>query len=73
MPKARSRFAGYFRLLQSHSKPNCHLHNGAILIKCKTIQHVITSAAEAETKGVFNNTKTAVGIRNFNWHGPSIT
>ena len=64
MPKARSRYAGYFRLLDDQQKVNRSVHNGAILIECKTIKNVVTSAAEAETKGVFNNDKTAVGIRN---------
>ena len=64
MPKARSRYAGYFRLLHNKNKPHRHIHNGAILIESKTIRHVVSSAAEAETKGVFNNAKTTVGIRN---------
>ena len=63
MPQARSRYAGYFRLLKNINTPNRHLHNGAILIECKTIRHVVTSAAEAETKGVFQNAQTAVALR----------
>ena len=63
LPKSRSRYAGYFRLLHHHNTPNRHIHNGAILIECKTIRHVVTSAAEAEMKGVFQNAKSAVPIR----------
>ena len=63
MSQARSRYAGYFRLLKNINTPNRHLHNGAILIECKTIRHVVTSAAEAETKGVFQNTQTAFVLR----------
>ena len=64
MPKARSRYAGYFRLLDQQNKPQRHMYNGAVLIDCKTIRHVVSSAAEAETKAVFHNAKTAVGLRN---------
>ena len=34
-----------------------------ILIEYKTVRHVVTSAAEAEEKGVFQNTQTAVALR----------
>ena len=60
MPKARSRLAGYFRLLDRN---RTYKHNGAILIECRTIRNVVSSAAEAETHGVFNNAKTGVSIR----------
>ena len=40
------------------------MHNGAVLIEYINIRHVVTSAAEVETKGVFKNAKTAVGLRN---------
>ena len=48
-PKARSRVAGYFQL---SSNPLISRHptlNGAILVKYKTLQHVVSFAAEAET------------------------
>ena len=53
--KARSRVAGYYHLsfgplVSKHPKLN-----GAILVECKTIRHVVSSAAEAETGGVFHN------------------
>ena len=63
LPKARSRYAGYFRMLHKKNKPNRHIHNGAILIECKTIRHVVSSAAEAETKGVFQNAKIVVALQ----------
>ena len=59
LPKARSRLAGYFRLLDQHPVTP---YNGAILVECKTIRHVVTSAAEAETHGVFHNAKLALQI-----------
>ena len=64
LPKARSRFAGYFRLLDDPSNVHRSLYNGPILIECKTIRHVVSSAAEAETHGVFQNAKIAVSLRN---------
>ena len=35
-----------------------------MLIECTTIRNVVTSAAEAETNGVFQNAKTALAIQN---------
>ena len=62
LPKAHSRIAGYFRLLDKPSLTR-HLHNGAILIECKTIRHVVTSAAEAETHAVYHNARIAIPLR----------
>ena len=66
MPKSRSCYAGYFYLsdwprYKSH-KPT-PWRNGPILTACKKIRNVLTSAAEAETTGAFNNAKEGVGIR----------
>ena len=63
LPKARSRYAGYFRLLDKEDTHNRSIHNGAVLIECKTIRHVVSSAAEAETKGVFENAKKIIAMR----------
>ena len=60
MPKAHSRYAVYFRFLKEKDTPSRHVHNGAVLIECKTIRYVVTSTAEAEMKGVFQNAKVAV-------------
>ena len=62
LPKARSRIAGYFRLLD-HPENSPYQHNGAILIECKSLRNVVSSAAEAETNGVFENAKIGVGLR----------
>ena len=62
LPKSRSRFAGYFRLLKAHQSPNRSLHNGAILIIFKQIRHVVTSAAEAETTGIFQNVTVSLPL-----------
>ena len=46
LPQARSRFAGYFFF-----KTNSGILNTPIHIACKTLKHVVSSAAEAETGG----------------------
>ena len=67
MPNARSRFAGYYHL---SSYPPSSLSdtteiplNAPILIECKTIRHVVASAAEAETSGLFHNAQTGLILR----------
>jgi hypothetical protein len=57
-PQSRSRVAGYFQL---NSLPT--FVNGALLIECKTLRHVVASSAEAETAGLFHNAQIAVPIR----------
>ena len=48
-PKVRSRVAGYYHL---SSIPNVTQHprlNGSVLVECKTLRDVVSSAADAET------------------------
>ena len=33
------------------------------MVECKTLRHVVASAAEAETAGVFHNAQMAIPIR----------
>ena len=62
-PKARSRVAGYYHLSDDPLlKPNPPL-NGAIHIECKTLRHVVSSAAEAERGGFFHNAQVAIPMR----------
>ena len=61
LPKACSCVAGYFRLLDKLSTFS-FCRNSAILIECKSIQNVVTSAVEAEAHGVFHNAKIDVSI-----------
>ena len=66
MPAARSRIAGYYYLSTSPpttGPPHNVPLNGAILIECKTLRHVVASAAEAETGGLFHNAQTIVILR----------
>ena len=54
-PKARSRVAGYYYLLK-HPNITKHLAlNAAVHVVCKTLCHVVSSAAEAECVGSFYN------------------
>ena len=62
-PQAKSRIAGYYQLNNLPQAPTQHPVNGAILVECKTLRHVVASAAEAETAGVFHNAQTAVPLR----------
>ena len=63
LPKARSRIAGYY-YLSSH--PNITKHptlNGPVLVECKTLRHVVSSAAEAEVSGIYHNATQAIILR----------
>ena len=66
LPGAKSRVAGYFYL---HSPPNANKcyrkgYNAPIHVQCSTLKNVVSSAAEAECGGIFQNCVTTIGIRN---------
>jgi hypothetical protein len=66
LPNARSRYAGHFYLSNTPPSPPTiptPKPNGAILTVCKTIRGVMTSAAEAETAGVYGNAQEAIACR----------
>ena len=59
-PKASSRISSYFNL---SDHPNITKHqklNGAILVKCNTLRHVVSSSAESEVAGIHHNARTAI-------------
>ena len=65
LPGAKSRIAGYYYLAQHpplHGTPTPTM-NGAIHVECRTLKHVVASAAEAETGGLFANSQLALPIR----------
>ena len=64
LPQARSRAAGY-HYLSSKYPPTTHEppHNAPVLVECRTIRHVMASAAEAETTTAFLNAQAAIPIR----------
>ena len=64
-PKAKNRIAGYFYCsdkVTNTNKPDPTL-NGPLHVECKVLRHVVTSAAEAETAGLFFNCQTAIYLR----------
>jgi hypothetical protein len=63
MSKARSRIAGHFSMgNHPHTTPHPNL-NGAVLIECKTLCHVVASVTEAEIGGIFHNAQMVTPIK----------
>ena len=60
LPGAKSRIAGYYILENSTNKKT----PSPLFIECKAIRHVVCSAAEAETHGLFVNCQNAIIIKN---------
>ena len=63
MPKARSGIAGYFYMNDHPEVVFPPKLNALVLVECKTLRHVVTSSAEAETGGLFYNAQTIFPIR----------
>ena len=63
LPNAKSRIARYFYLSDHPSKTTTPSLNGAIMVVCKALKNVVSSAAESETAGVFINAQLAIPIR----------
>ena len=65
-PQARSRVAGHFYLSEKiplETPTHNPTPNGPILTEYRTFRNVMSSAAEAETIGIFHNAKVAFPIR----------
>jgi hypothetical protein len=64
-PGAKSRFAGHYYMGSntSPSAPQSTHHNAPIHVNCKLLKHVVSSAVEAETGGLFSNCQAAIPIR----------
>ena len=60
LPGAKSHIAGYYILSNTTNKER----PSPIFIECEAIRHVVCSAAEAETHGLFVNCQNAIVIRN---------
>ena len=65
VPGAKSRVAGYFYLTNAMSSQNSGSPNAPVLVECKVLRHVVSSAAESETAGVYHNAQVAIPIRIF--------
>ena len=63
LPKERSRIAGYFRLDNNLKNTRYQHPNGAVLIEYNTLRNMVSSAAEADTCGIFYNPQIVVLIR----------
>ena len=64
LPKANSRIAGHYHLSTKPTASTSPPPNGPILVECRTLRHVVTSAAEAEVSALFHNAQNAIPIRN---------
>ena len=64
LPRARSRYAGFYYLSDKMSDyaKGTPMPNGAILVECRSLHNVVSSAAEAECGGTFENAQTAIPI-----------
>ena len=67
-PGAKSRIAGYYYLSSKYTpKPPTITPipplNAPVHVECKLFKHVVLSAAEAETGGVFENSQTSITIK----------
>ena len=65
LPGATSRIAGYYFLAQhppEYGVPTPTI-NGSIHVECKGLKHVIVSAVESETGGLFTNRQIIIPIR----------
>lgn len=63
-PKAKSRIAGFFYCSdKTTTTPPSPPLNGPVHVECKVLRHVVTSAAEAETAGLFYNCQTALYLK----------
>ena len=66
-PGAKSRIAGYYYLSTNFNpittqQPTPPL-NAPVHVECKTLKHVVSSAAEAETGGLYSNCNFAIQLR----------
>ena len=55
IPKAKSRIVDYFQLNNDINRVPHLILNGAILIECKALYHVVLLSAKAETTRIFHN------------------
>ena len=64
-PKANNRVAGNFYLSDHPNKTKHPNLNGAVLVECKTLRHVVSSSAEAKVAGVYHNAGMAIPLQHF--------
>ena len=54
-PKAKNRIAGYYYFKNNPNGKPLQIPNHPVLVACRCLRHGVTSAAEAETAGLFHN------------------
>ena len=65
LPEAKSRIAGHFYISghPNNLAPNqAPTPNAPILTECRTLRHVVASAAEVETGGLFHNACMSITV-----------
>ena len=62
-PKARSRIAGYYYFKNPRIHKDIINVEHPILVECRCLRHVVSSAAEAETAGLFYNGQNIILLR----------
>ena len=62
-PQSKSRIARFYHLASSPSKHYPPPLNRGLLVECKTLHHIVASAAEAEMTGVFYNAQITILAR----------
>ena len=61
-PKARSRVAGFYYFKNTPQGTTQKPSNHPVFIVCHCLKHIVSSAAEAETAGLFYNSQHAILI-----------
>ena len=64
LPQARSRYAGFYYLSDNMSDyaKGTPMRNGDILVECRSLRNVVSSAAEAECGGTLENAQKSIPI-----------
>ena len=62
-PKARSRVAGFYYFKNTPTNNPHTLSTHPVLVECRCLRHVVSSTAEAETAGLFQNAQNIISIR----------
>ena len=63
LPQACSRIAGHNYFSDRPTKTKTPTANDPILTECRSLRHVVASAAKAEIGGLFHNARTTIPIR----------
>ena len=67
-PGAKSRIAGYYYLSYKYKPTEDTINptptlNAPAHVECRLLKHVVSSSAEAETRGIYANCQTVIPLR----------